>query len=167
MPKASAFGGRGHITLPHPLPMASKAGHAWLCRGLLLLHQLTEHPPYKNPGYAPEHTLQWCSIAPEMLCLVNILCTVKSPNYFPSCRWTPPWYTISSSEKFLYHCSEPGLIRVMCITYSVQISVCIIHAQTLQLLPYKLFSQSPPVHSCHCFEYLIHREGRSYKESKH
>ena len=24
MPKASAFGGRGHIPLPHPPPMASK-----------------------------------------------------------------------------------------------------------------------------------------------
>ena len=32
--------------------MASKAGHARLHRGLLLLH-LTEQPPHENPGYAP------------------------------------------------------------------------------------------------------------------
>ena len=53
MPKASAFGGRGHIPLLHPPPMASKTGHAQLRRILLLLH-LTEHPPHKNPGYAPD-----------------------------------------------------------------------------------------------------------------
>ena len=50
MPKDSAFGGREHIPLPHPPPMASKAGPAQLHRGLLLLH-LTEHPPRENPGY--------------------------------------------------------------------------------------------------------------------
>ena len=37
MPKASNFGGRGHIPLLHPPPMASKAGHARLCHRLLLL----------------------------------------------------------------------------------------------------------------------------------
>ena len=52
MPKASAFGGRGHIPLPHPPPMASQAGHAWLHRGLLLLFSPTEHPLDENPGYA-------------------------------------------------------------------------------------------------------------------
>ena len=41
MPKTSAFGGRGHIPLPHPPPMASKAGHAQLRSGLLLVYQLS------------------------------------------------------------------------------------------------------------------------------
>ena len=53
MLKASAFGGRGYIPLPYLPPMASKAGHAQLCRRLFLLNPLTEHPPYKIPGYAP------------------------------------------------------------------------------------------------------------------
>ena len=61
MPKASIFGGRGHIPLPHPPPMASKAGHAWLRCGLLLLH-LTEHPPHQNPGYTPV----WLAYASEI-----------------------------------------------------------------------------------------------------
>ena len=52
MPKTSAFGWRGYIPLPHPPPMASKAGHARLRHRLLLLH-LTEHTPRENPGYAP------------------------------------------------------------------------------------------------------------------
>ena len=60
MPKASAFSGRGHISLPHPPPMASKAGHAQLRRGLLLLHQLTDHPPHKNPGYTPDLHVTLC-----------------------------------------------------------------------------------------------------------
>ena len=42
MPKASTFGERGHIPLPHPPPI-----------GLLLLFFLTEHPLDENPGYAP------------------------------------------------------------------------------------------------------------------
>ena len=51
IPKASAFGGRGHIPLLHPPPMASKAGHAWLHCRLLLFYE-TEHSPHENPGYA-------------------------------------------------------------------------------------------------------------------
>ena len=53
MLKASTFGGRGYISLLHPPPMASKAGHVRLHRGLLLLCHLTEHPPCENPGYTP------------------------------------------------------------------------------------------------------------------
>ena len=30
-----------------------------------------------------QHTLQWFSIAPDLLCLINLMYTVKSPNYSP------------------------------------------------------------------------------------
>ena len=52
MSKASAFGGRENIPLPHPPPMASQAGRAQLHRGLLLLFFLIEHLLDENPGYA-------------------------------------------------------------------------------------------------------------------
>ena len=58
MPKASTF---RHTPLPPP--MASKPGHVRLRCGLSKLHHIitivppsfiSEHPPYENPGYAPE-----------------------------------------------------------------------------------------------------------------
>ena len=52
MPKASAFGGRGHIPLLHPPPMASQAGHVRLHRRLLQFFSPSEHPLDENPGYA-------------------------------------------------------------------------------------------------------------------
>ena len=49
--KASAFGRRGYIPLPHPPPMASKL--AMGSYAAMRLHRIIlEHPPNKNPGYA-------------------------------------------------------------------------------------------------------------------
>ena len=48
MPKASAFGRRGHIPLhTHPLWPAKLT-----MRGFTVEYYY-EHPPYENPGYAP------------------------------------------------------------------------------------------------------------------
>ena len=55
MPRASTFGERGHIPLPHPhhplwpakLAMCGYAADYYCSK------HLTEYPPHENPGYAP------------------------------------------------------------------------------------------------------------------